>query len=374
MKIIKLRLPLVNLADCFSSQCVNPDKLLLLRSMKSTLRFLVFILAFAFGFKALAQKTDVVYLINGDKITGEIKSMDFGKLKYKTDHSSTIYIEWDDIVTLKSDKFLDISLRDGRRIFASLVESPDTGYVLIQELVGSKPISLQEIVSMVPIKNTFWSRIDGVIELGGNYTKASDVAQVNGKFNAEYRGVKFLTGYRTNAIFTSQPERETTQKADAYLYYTRFVRGNSFIQASATGSRNTELGLDWRMLYGGSVGHDFLRSVHSRLDGNIGIYYNGEKGLDSATVTSSVEAAFAVSFKKLKYDSPKVDLYTQFTIFPSLTESERVRIQYDLQTKFEIIADFYVGVDYYLSYDNKPRTEDASELDYGIIASIGYNF
>ena len=49
-----------------------------------------------------AQKTDIVILKNGDRITGEIKELRKGKLKYSTDNISTIYIEWDNISELYS--------------------------------------------------------------------------------------------------------------------------------------------------------------------------------------------------------------------------------------------------------------------------------
>ena len=34
---------------------------------------------------ALAQKTDLIYLENGDRVTGEIKEMEQGRLRLKTD-------------------------------------------------------------------------------------------------------------------------------------------------------------------------------------------------------------------------------------------------------------------------------------------------
>ena len=41
---------------------------------------------------ALAAKTDVVTLKNGDRITGEVKRLDRGRLRYSTDDMGTIYI------------------------------------------------------------------------------------------------------------------------------------------------------------------------------------------------------------------------------------------------------------------------------------------
>ena len=52
------------------------------------------VLALAVASPLSAQKTDIVTLHNGDKLTGEIKELDHAKLKYSTDDISTIYIEW----------------------------------------------------------------------------------------------------------------------------------------------------------------------------------------------------------------------------------------------------------------------------------------
>ena len=311
---------------------------------------------------------------NGDRITGDIKSLDFGKLKYKTDHASTIYVDWEDIITLSSMSVFSFNLSNGERLFGSIDSSTIPGTVIIRQALGSRLIEMDDITLINPVKNTFWSRIDGNIEIGLSYTKASDIFQFNSSFNVEYKGKNFLTGYRSGTIYTTQPNKDDVRKFDLSLYGVRMFNNNWFAQISASGESNSELGLDWRMLYGGGAGHDFVRTVYSRFSGSIGIYYNGEKGADSATVTSSIEPAFGLSYKIIRYNVPKIDIYTAFNIYPSLTEKDRVRMQYDLKTNFEIISDLYFSVNFYYSFDNKPRTEGAATEDYGLIGSIGYKF
>ena len=51
---------------------------------------------------ASAQKTDVVELRNGDRITCEIQKLARGKLTVKTDGIGTISIEWDDVERVRS--------------------------------------------------------------------------------------------------------------------------------------------------------------------------------------------------------------------------------------------------------------------------------
>lgn len=42
-------------------------------------------------------KTDRAVFLNGDVLTGEIKSLDRGKLRYSTNAMGTVSIEWDDL-------------------------------------------------------------------------------------------------------------------------------------------------------------------------------------------------------------------------------------------------------------------------------------
>ena len=49
-----------------------------------------------------AVKTDVVEMLNGNRITCEVRKLERGKLTVKTDGIGTISIEWDDVVHVAS--------------------------------------------------------------------------------------------------------------------------------------------------------------------------------------------------------------------------------------------------------------------------------
>jgi hypothetical protein len=63
---------------------------------------------------AAAQKTDVVTMPNGDKITGEVQSLSRGKLDYKTDDLGRLSIEWTKVARIVSRHLFDIEVSDGR--------------------------------------------------------------------------------------------------------------------------------------------------------------------------------------------------------------------------------------------------------------------
>ena len=69
---------------------------------------------------AAFQKTDIIELNNGDKITCEIKELERGKLRCSTDAMGTVYIEWERIVNITTDKTLEVETSQGQRYFGSL--------------------------------------------------------------------------------------------------------------------------------------------------------------------------------------------------------------------------------------------------------------
>ncbi len=67
-----------------------------------------------------AEKTDVVMFDNGDRLTGEVKKLEHGKLSFKTASTDTIQIEWDDVAGLSASETFDVETQTGERVFGSL--------------------------------------------------------------------------------------------------------------------------------------------------------------------------------------------------------------------------------------------------------------
>ena len=141
-------------------------------------KYLFFIAFVLLSFVTKAAKTDVVVLRNGDRITGEIKELKKGKLKYSTDDISTIYIEWENISEIYSPATFEFFTTSGDKYFGSIGWSKP-GYLKILGPATSIQLRLDSIVMVYPIKNGFWKRLDGSVNFGLSYTKASDIGQGN---------------------------------------------------------------------------------------------------------------------------------------------------------------------------------------------------
>ena len=84
----------------------------------------VLLLLLAVAVPAAAEKTDILLLKNGDRVTGEIDDLEGGLLIYKTDNMGTLNVEWEDIDQLTSKNFFRVELKSGDLRYGSLVEPP----------------------------------------------------------------------------------------------------------------------------------------------------------------------------------------------------------------------------------------------------------
>ena len=64
---------------------------------------------------ARAQKTDSITLVNGDRITCEIKLLDKGRLQVSTDDLGTIYVEWDKVASVTANRTFRVVTSSGLR-------------------------------------------------------------------------------------------------------------------------------------------------------------------------------------------------------------------------------------------------------------------
>ena len=94
--------------------------------------------------EALAQ-TDAIRISNGDQLTGEIKSLDRGLLRLKTEATDTIEIEWTHIGSLSSEQTFLVTLSDGRELLGSWSASAEPGVLRLATETGELALPIEMI-------------------------------------------------------------------------------------------------------------------------------------------------------------------------------------------------------------------------------------
>lgn len=321
-----------------------------------------------------APKTDVVEFDNGDRITGEVKLLERGKLRLKTDHAGTMDIEWAHIAFVVSDQNIQLNTVEGYRYFGHLVRADSQHNVVVETSSGPIVIESKRVAGLAPIDEPGFAGIDLDVSAGYNFTKAGEVEQITLAFDAEYRTQKRLLKSSGSTIITDSKDAESSQRQTLNFMYTR-LRENRWLNSGILNfSRNDELGLDLRTSIGASGG----RIVHQTNNASVvlqgGLVVSRENISGEPEEVDSLEATFTFDWDWFRYDTPELDWSTYMAVIPSLTESGRVRGEWDMSLKWEIIDDLFIGFDIYNTFDSDPPAEDAEKHDYGINSSLTYKF
>jgi len=326
----------------------------------------------AIGRPAAAADTDLVVLKNGDRMHGEIKGMQYGRLQLLTTTMSTVYVEWDKVAGLTSPRFFEFELMDGSRYYGSL-EPADAGTLGVTLEGRTNALDLARVVRIRLIKSSFWDRIDGSISLGASYTKSSEIGQGSLSASLRTRRPAFEISTDFSTTITVQPDQPDQSRTTFGVSYLKLMRSRWFVPATGKLERNTDLGLDLRSSVGGGIGRYVLQTNRSVLSAAGGLLLNRENPVEGDT-TTNVEAFVATTYEFFTYDTPKTSIDTTFALFPSLNVSGRYRTDFSLTLSREIVKNFTVGVTAYDSYDNKPPGGSSSTHDLGISVTIGWTF
>jgi len=331
------------------------------------------LLVVALSATSLAQKTDVIVLYNGDRITGEVKEMQTGLLKLSTDNLGTVYIEWNKITDIQSDKYFEVELSDGRIYFGTFEPSDSSGTIIVKGVTVENRLFLRYIVKITTIRESFWDILDGFVKLGISYNKSNKVGELNFGADGIYTTISQRTELILNSDFSGSAGNPTSSNNSASLSFNKFLENKWFWGAIAIAEQNSSLGLRLRTTLGAAVGNDFVKTGKSIFNGVAGLtgskeWYEGKSGSqDNLTLYLSSK------YQVFIYETPGISVFSFLSVYPYLTNLGRIRVNYSLSFDWEIIGDLYWELGFYMDYDNRPRSTDASRVDYSIRSGIKYN-
>ena len=325
---------------------------------------------------AAAPKTDVVDLVNGDRITGEIKGMEQNRLRFSTDHMGTIYIEWDKIAGVRSDQYLLLERSDGVRYYGQLTQGAEQAQLQVRRDPRDRPepVSMSSIVRAQPILGgDFIHRLDGYVSAGLDTAKASDRRAFDfaGGLSSRTRVREWNVDGSIN--LTDDAVEQTSERYHLQGARRQFRRERDFSLSFGGLERNTELDLNLRALVGAGYGRYFVQSNSAEFVGGAGLAYSHENYAGGESL-DSLELLLTTSFSIFRYDFPETDIAGSLSLLPSLTESGRYRAEADLRARYEFVDDLYFELKLYGSYDSESPLEEAEQSDYGVVTSLGYSF
>jgi hypothetical protein len=319
---------------------------------------------------AARAKTDVVVLINGDQIHGEIMGMSRGKLDYKTDDAGRLSIEWVKVVQATSVHLYELQTVDGTKHYGALVPL-DEGEGGSVRLGDGTTLAVPDVVSIVPLDSGFAARLQAYLDVGFTLAKSNEAITLTGEGMIKYRGERLGTGLEFDVYFQDDANNVAVSRGSLQLtgemYFRRWTA-----QLVAVAEQNDELDLKLRLTAGAGASYAALRNNWMELwatGGVAGLREQYTTGDPSYALTAYLVGAWDA----FRYDSPKLDAGVSLTLYPYLTDLGRVRVEGEFRVKYEIFSDFHVGLTFSDTYDSRPPQE-GSNNDFLATFTIGWSY
>ena len=319
----------------------------------------------------LAFSQDSLVFKNNNYMTGEIKSLNKGVLSIETDYSKSDFtIEWVDIKEIYTKTSFTLTQTDGDRLSGTL-QSVNPTQVNVVSDKGTSTSELNNIVQLKSVSEKFWDRFHAAVSLGLSVTRAQSLKQFTSRSSVGYVREKWTLDATFNSLRSTQDEVEDIRRKDGGLTFTYLLPKDWYIPASISFLSNTEQKLDLRLLEKVGIGKYVIHTNKAYWGFSLGANYNAEKFTDDTPDRQSWEGFIGTQANL--FDTGDLSLLTNLVVYPSFTESGRVRSDFQFDAKYEFPYDFFLQLGFTLNYDNQPVSE-APDTDYVFQTTFGWSW
>jgi hypothetical protein len=323
--------------------------------------------------EAFCQKDSLIFT-NGNYIVGSVKTMNKNVLTVETDYSKSDFtIEWSGIKEIYTKTLFLITVTDGSRYNGQL-KSSGTGKVLILAEKIPQPIEvgLQDIVILDDVNKGFWSQIYASADLGLDMTKANDFRQISMRSNIGYIAKRWQLDGTFNTLSSAQQNAEDIKRSDGGITFKYFLPHDWYPMASLEFLSNTELKIELRTTNKLGIGKYVIHNNKSYWGFSLGANHNAENYSDPEIPNRESWEGFLGTELNL-FNMGDLSMLTQLVAYPSFTESNRWRTDFNIDTKYDLPLDFYIKLGYTLNFDNRPA-EGSPQSDYVLHAGFGWEW
>ncbi len=319
------------------------------------------------------DKTDIVYFVNGDRIHCEIKKLARGKLTVKSIGFGTINIEWNKIEYIESEHPYQFELQSGIRYLGVVAPGEESGKIEVQTLAGTHTLDQARIVSIEPVQESFFQRLDGSINLGYDFTIASSATSWSLNAETTYVGENYDAKAAFNSLYKTQEGAEPVNRQNLDITYSRHFRDRWFSIGIGQIQKNDNQALEVRGLFGGGIGRRLVQTNRTTFSVLGGAALSNEKFTDTDFI-QNIEIVGGVLFDTFRFNSPEIQITASALFLPNVLDAGRVRIQADAKLRLELFKDLFWQLGFFESFDSDPPSALSNRNDFGITTSFGWSF
>jgi hypothetical protein len=329
-----------------------------------------------------ADKTDQIWLKNGDHLTGEIKKLQLGVFYFKPKYAlNSIEIDWTEVDRIETVERFNVVFTNGEThsgVIRKVTEKEGALDFTINDDGQTVATERLEVVNIQPQKSSFLAQLNGSIDYGFSFVSGNNQLQSSLGANAAYRGEKNQMSSSLSSSFSGQSDAEDTTRESLSADYSRILTTKYFVTGLGALLSSSQQELDLRVTLGGAFGRTLIRSDRTAFAAGLGLVASREKYTSSSVATltttnpeTTSELLGTLDFTNFKFDAYSVS--SSLRLYPSLSTWGRVRVGSETNVSWEFIKDLYWNLRVYENFDTKPPI-NAPKNDFGITTGLGWKF
>lgn len=321
---------------------------------------------------------DEVYLVNGDRITGKVKTLLDGKLTVESDLAGTVTIDVNSVATLKTDEPVEVLLKNGTG-FKQLLKKAKKGKFAIEgdETLKAQDFDITAISSVnpppKPIPKWHGDISGAIVSTHGNTNVDTQNISINLHKRTENDRTLLSTDYirgkqknpDTGVKEITQDEWKMRGKYD--YFFTKKLFG--FLEGRYERDRIAEL--DRRVVVGTGVGYQWVESEPFNFSTEAGIASVYEKYDNQTDSDSQVSAQFGYHLDK-KFNETFMFI-NDLTYYPGLEKFSDYLLTTTAEIRAKITEQFFTNFKVVFDYDSTPA-QGAGNTDVKYILGVGVKF
>jgi hypothetical protein len=328
------------------------------------------------------EKTDILYMNNGDRLTCEIKSLDAGALYIGLDYvDGTISVNWAHVKRLETRRLFIVRLESGLvytgslAVVDSVIGDETHPYMELTDLEG-KTIVLDkdEVVTMGKTSGSFLRRF--VVDLSGGltYAKGNDATQYNFSTMVQYPRERWgMIASFNSTLQSSSGVTASTRNQFSLNGYHLLPWKNYFVGGTGTLLQSTEQGISLQANAGGGIGYYLRNTEHLRLSLLGGLAYQSTTYQSSADASPEdlLGALVAANLSLVTYS--RTSLVVSANLLPALSDPGRYFFSTNATYYLKLWSNLKFNLSLYGNFDSRPP-ENLSGSDYGFSSGLGWTF
>ncbi|MBN1830772.1 MAG: DUF481 domain-containing protein [Deltaproteobacteria bacterium] len=335
---------------------------------RSTFVFL-FLIVLLSGISA----ADEVHLKNGDRLTGEVKSLEEDRLVLGTSYAGEITITWSEVAALRTDKPIKVILTDESVMEGISRQGEEEEMNLLTETIeGGVSFHLADVKSINPKPPEPAVKISARANVGIDVKKGNtdtETYHFDGSFVARTEKNRYRATFETNNEKSS--DVDTADNWLGSINYDHFLSDKWFLYGNASFESDQFKDLNLRSVLGVGSGYQFIETPLTKFSGEVGFSYaNEDYELDEDDSYPAGRLAFII--EKPLFDERVMFFHSDEALF-NLEDADDITIRTQTGFRFPFYRRFNMTLQYNWNWDKMPAAGQ-EKTDERYLVTLGYEF